>query len=305
MESIGFVGLGLMGQPMAANLIKAGYRVTAFNRSVEKTRPLQELGAQVAQRPQDVVSAENAIVLTMVGDDRALEEVTIGPAGFGHRLGKDGIHVCMATVSPDIARRLQSWHAQRGSYYIAAPVFGRPPAAAAAKLWILCAGAAAAKPRVQPLLQVIGQGIFDFGEDPGAANVVKVAGNFLISAVMEGLAEALTLGEKSGIDKQAMAECYVKALFPCPVYQNYAPMIVAGGAKDVGFALRLGLKDNDLVLAAAEKVAAPMPFASVLHDRFVSAVARGRGDADWTAIAANVAEDAGFIASSLAMRREE
>lgn len=296
MDSIGFVGLGLMGRPMAANLIKAGYSVTVYNRSAEKARPLVELGAKLVQRPRDVVSSESGIVITMVGDDRALEEVTIGPDGLGHHLGKNGVHVCMATVSPDISRRLQAWHTQRGSYYVAAPVFGRPPAAEAAKLWILCAGAPAAKARVQPIFQVLGQGVFDFGEDPGAANVVKVAGNFLISCVIEGLAEALTVGEKNGIDKQAMADCYVKTLFPCPVYQNYAPMVVAGGAQEVGFALRLGLKDNDLVLAAAENASVPMPFGSVLHDRFVSAVARGRGDADWTAIVANVAEDAGLTA---------
>ena len=295
MDNIGFIGLGLMGLPMASNLIKAGHRVTLYNRSAEKARPLVEQGAKLAQHPRDVAS-EAGIVFTMVGDDRALEDVTIGPEGFGVRLGKDGIHVCMATVSPDISRRMVAWHAQHGSHYVAAPVFGRPPAAAAAKLWILCAGASAPKARVQPLLQALGQGIFDFGEDPGAANVVKVAGNFLISCVIEGLAEALTVGEKNGIDRQAMADCYVKTLFPCPLYQNYAPMVVAGGAKDVGFALRLGLKDNDLVLATAEKAAVPMPFASVLHDRFVSAVARGRGDADWTAIVANVAEDAGLTA---------
>jgi 3-hydroxyisobutyrate dehydrogenase-like beta-hydroxyacid dehydrogenase len=295
MDNIGFVGLGLMGSPMAVNLIKAGHRLSVYNRSPEKARALVELGAKLVQRPQDVVS-EGGIVFTMVGDDRALEEVTIGETGFGARLGRDGIHVCMATVSPDIARRLAEWHTRHGSHYVAAPVFGRPPAAAAAKLWILCAGAPVAKTRVQPLLQALGQGVFDFGNDPGAANVVKVAGNFLISCVIESLAEALAVGEKSGIDRQAMADCYVKALFPCPLYQNYAPMVVAGGAHDVGFALRLGLKDNDLVLAAAEKALAPMPFASVLHDRFVSAVARGRGDADWTAIVANVIEDAGLTA---------
>jgi 3-hydroxyisobutyrate dehydrogenase-like beta-hydroxyacid dehydrogenase len=296
MDSIGFVGLGLMGRPMAANLIKAGYSVTVYNRSAEKARPLVELGAKLAQRPQDVASSESGIVITMVADDRALEEVTTGPDGFGHHLGKNGIHVCMATVSPDISRRLKAWHAEHGSYYVAAPVFGRPPAAEAAKLWILCAGAPAAKLRVQPIFQVLGQGVFDFGEEPAAANVVKVAGNFLITCVIEGLAEALTVGEKNGIDRQAMADCYVKALFPCPVYQNYAPMIVAGGATDVGFSLRLGLKDNDLLLSVAEKAAVPMPFGSVLHDRFVSAVARGRGDADWTAIVANISEDAGLTA---------
>ena len=166
MENVGFVGLGLMGQPMAANLVKAGHRVTVYNRSADKARVLVEQGATLAQRPQDVVSSEDCIVFTMVGDDHALEEVTIAKDGIGERLGKNGVHVCMATVSPDIARRLQAWHAQRGSDYVAAPVFGRPPAAAAAKLWILCAGAASAKQRVQPLLQAMGQGIFDFGEDP-------------------------------------------------------------------------------------------------------------------------------------------
>jgi 3-hydroxyisobutyrate dehydrogenase-like beta-hydroxyacid dehydrogenase len=296
MDRIGFIGLGLMGTPMAANLINAGHAVAVYNRSAGKAQALVDRGAVAAARPAEVVSSAGSIVITMVGDDRALEEVTLGPDGFGERLGAGGIHLCMATVSPDISRRLAQWHAARGTAYVAAPVFGRPPAAAAAKLWILCAGAAAAKARVAPLLQAMGQGVFDFGEEPAAANIVKVAGNFLISSVIESMAEALTLGEKSGIDRQAMADCYVKALFPCPVYQNYAPLIVGGGAKDVNFVLRLGLKDNDLVLGAAEKAQAPMPFASVLHDRFVSAMARGRAEQDWTAIVANVAEDAGLPA---------
>jgi len=294
MEQIGFIGLGMMAQPMAANLIKAGCRVTVFNRSADKAQPLLELGAQAVQRPRDVVRSDRTIVITMVGDDHALEQVTLGPDGFGEHLGAEGIHLCMATVSPDISRRLHAWHLKRGAHYIAAPVFGRPPAAAAGKLWILCAGAAVAQQRVLPLLQVMGQGVFEFGEDPGAANVVKLAGNFLISAVIEGLAEALTVWQKNGIDREAMVDCFVKALFPCPVYQNYAPMIVAGGASEVGFALKLGLKDNNLMLAVANDVSAPMPLASMVHDRFVSAVARGRGNADWTAIAANVAEDAGL-----------
>jgi 3-hydroxyisobutyrate dehydrogenase-like beta-hydroxyacid dehydrogenase len=293
MENIGFIGLGMMGSAMAASLMNAGYQIKIYNRSPEKARPLTERGAQLVSHPEDVAS-ESGIVITMIGDDRALDEVTLGERGFGTRLGEEGIHLSMSTVSPDIARRLTAWHAHRGAHYVAAPVFGRPPAAAAAKLWILCAGAPQAKARVQPLLQAMGQGVFDFGEDPGAANVVKVAGNFLISTVMESMAEAFAVGEKSGIDRKAMADCYVKALFPCAVYQNYAPMIVAGGAAEVGFALRLGLKDNDLLLAAAEKVSVPMPFASVVHDRFVSAIARGRGELDWTAIAANVAEDAGL-----------
>src|SRR5262249_31075800 len=162
METTGFVGLGMMGAPMATNLLKAGYQVTVYNRSAEKARPLVEAGARLAQCPREAAN-EGGGGFTMGADRRALEDGTLATDGFGERLGANGIHVCMGTVSPDIAQRLAAWHAQRGSHYVAAPVFGRPPAAAAAKLWILCAGAAAAKARVQPLLQVLGQGIFDFG----------------------------------------------------------------------------------------------------------------------------------------------
>jgi 3-hydroxyisobutyrate dehydrogenase-like beta-hydroxyacid dehydrogenase len=293
MEAVGFIGLGLMGEPMAANLVKAGYAVTVYNRTPDKAQALVKQGAKLASRP-DQVATPGGIVVTMVADDRALEEVTLGPNGFGERLGKGGVHLCMSTVSPDISRRLAGWHAERGSQYVAAPVFGRPPAAAAGKLWIVCAAAAAGKQRVQPLLDVLGQGVFDFGADPGAANVVKVAGNFLISCVIEGLAEALTVGEKNGIDRGAMAEMFVKTLFACPVYQNYAPIVAAGPGDHVAFSLRLGLKDNKLMLDVAEKSGAPMPFGSVVHDRMVSAIARGRGEKDWIAISLNVSEDAGL-----------
>src|SRR5690348_4523703 len=176
MDNIGFIGLGMMGSAMAANLINAGHRIKVYNRSPQKAQALVERGAQLVDRPADAVS-EGGIAITMVGDDRALDEVTLGEHGFGSRLGQGGIHLCMATVSSDIARRLTLWHAQHGSQYVSAPVFGRPPAAAAAKLWILCAGAAQAKARVQPLLQAMGQGVFDFGDEPCAANVVKVTGD--------------------------------------------------------------------------------------------------------------------------------
>jgi 3-hydroxyisobutyrate dehydrogenase-like beta-hydroxyacid dehydrogenase len=161
-------------------------------------------------------------------------------------------------------------------------------------MWIVQSGPAAAKERVRPLLSAMGQGSFDFGEEPGAANVVKLAGNFLIGCVLEALAEAQTLAQKNGVDRKALSDFLTQTIFACPVYQNYAPIIAAGRTDQIGFALRLGLKDVRLVQAIAESSQTPMPFASIVHDRLVSAVAKGRGDADWTALGLNVSEDAGL-----------
>jgi 3-hydroxyisobutyrate dehydrogenase-like beta-hydroxyacid dehydrogenase len=293
MEQVGFIGLGLMGEPMAQNLLKAGFALTVYNRTPSKGQALADKGAKLVSCPADV-AVPSGIVVTMVADDRALEEVTLGPDGFGERLGDGGLHLCTATVSPDISRRLAAWYAQRGGAYVASPVFGRPPAAEAGKLWMLCAGPQAARQRVQPLLNAMGQGVFDFGEDAGNANVVKVAGNFLICSAIECLAEAFTVGEKNGIDRRAMAELFTKTMFNCAVYQNYAPPVAQFDPSHVGFMLKLGLKDVNLVLDAAEKAAVPMPVAGILHDRLLSAVAKGRGELDWSAMALDVAEAAGL-----------
>lgn len=299
MEAIGFIGLGLMGEPMAANLLKAGSAVTVYNRTAAKAARLVETGAKLAARPAEV-AAPGGIVITMVADDRALLEVTTGGDGFGERLGSGGVHLCMSTVSPETAEQLSAWHAQRGSQYVAAPVFGRPPAAAAGKLWIVVSGPATAKARVRPLLDAMGQGVFDFGEAPRAAKLVKLAGNFLILSAVEALGEAQTLAEKNGVDRKALSDFLTQTIFACTVYQSYGPIIAAGGPEQIGFQLRLGLKDVKLVLDAAERAAAPMPLASLVHDRFVSAIAKGRGEMDWTAVTLGIAEDAGLKAGRLA-----
>lgn len=292
MQPVGFVGLGLMGAPMANNLLKAGFALTVYNRTQDKARTLIEAGARAASSPQQAVKA-GGVVVTMVADDQVLEQVTTGADGFGEALGDGGVHLSMSTVAPETSRRLAAWHAHRGAQFVAAPVFGRPPAAAAAKLWIVQSGAPEAKRQVQGLLAAMGQGTFDFGSDPGAANVVKLAGNFLIGCVLEGLAEAHTLAEKNGIDRTALAEFLIRTIFACPVYQNYAPIIAAGHAESIGFLLRLALKDVRLVQDLARRSNAPMPFAGVVHDRLMSGVANGRGEMDWTALGLSVSEDAG------------
>ncbi len=292
-ETIGFIGLGSMGQPMASNLLKAGYTLKVYNRTASKANALTAQGAQLALQPSEAV-VMGGIVISMVANDQALEEIVMSK-GFLDNLGPHGIHLSMSTVSPATARTLAELHAQHGSIYLAAPVFGRPDAAAAQKLWIcLAGGTQAAKQRVQPVLKALGQGIFDFGDDPAVANIVKLCGNFLIVSAMEAMAEALTLAEKSGLDRSAVLDMLTRTLFTAPIYQNYGKMIAEKHHTLVGFQQVLGLKDINLVRDAAEHALVPMPLASLLHDRLLAGVAKGRGGMDWSALSLDVLENAGL-----------
>ncbi len=292
-ETLGFIGLGNMGEPIAANLLAAGYGLRVYNRTASKAAPLLAKGATAAKSPADVASP-GGIVLTMLADDRALEEVCLPAGSFVEKLGAGGIHISISTIAPATARRLAAHHAKHKVEYIASPVFGRPDAAAAKRLWVCTSGAAAAKNRVQPILEAIGQGIFDFGEDAGSANVVKLCGNFMIASAIEAISESLTLAEKNGISKSAVAELFGKTLFACPVYQGYGRQIAEQKFEPAGFRLALGLKDISLALETAAASSVPMPLASLLRDRWITAIAKDRGNLDWTAVALGVAEDAGL-----------
>jgi len=292
-ESIGFVGLGNMGRAMAESLLKAGYRLHVYNRDGSKAQALIDQGAQQVMHPGEAVEP-GGIVITMVADDAALESVTLGRDGILEHLGPEGIHISMSTVSPALARNMTSLHAQRGASYIAAPVFGRPEVASSQKLWICCAGASPARERVQTVLQAMGQGVLDFGEEPMFANVVKLFGNFLLASALEAMAEALTFVEKNGLDRKRVMDLLSQIMFPGTVYQNYGKMIAEKRYSPVGFEMRLALKDVNLVLDAAEQVDVPMPFASLVHNRLLAGVAKGRGTLDWSALAQLVDEDAGL-----------
>jgi len=292
-ETLGFIGLGNMGELIAANLMAAGHALRIYNRTASKAAPLVAKGATLANAGADVASP-GGVVFTMVADDRAIDELCLSPGSFVEKLGPGGIHVSLSTIAPATARRLAEHHARHQVEYVASPVFGRPEAAAAKKLWVCTSGHAAAKMRVRPLLEAIGQGIVDFGEDAGAANVVKLCGNFMIAAAIETIAEALALAEKNGVDKNSVAELFGRTLFACPVYQGYGKSIAAETFEPAGFRLALGFKDVSLALSTATASSVPLPVASLLHDRYLAAIAKGRGDMDWTAIALGVAEDAGL-----------
>ena len=287
---IGFIGLGQMGSAIATNLAKAGHEVKVWNRSPEKAAPLVAAGATLAASPADAASGE--IVFTMLADDTAVEAVTLGERGILAAPTKP-IHVSLSTISLALADKLTAAHAEAGSTYVAAPVFGRPAAAAAAKLFVVAAGPPAALATCAPLFDAIGRRTFHLGDTPSAANVVKLSGNFLIMSVVESLAEAMTLAEKHGVQKAALLEILTGTLFSAPIYQVYGQILVDQAFRPAGFAAPLGLKDMNLVAAAATDARVPMPVLSLVRDRLLATIAREGDDIDWSGIAKTVADNAG------------
>ncbi len=292
-ESVGFIGLGNMGAPMAANLLKAGFEVRVFNRTPGKAAQLEAMGARRVSLPSEVVRP-GGVLVTMVSDDLALESLASADFGVVEALGYGGVHLSMSTISPATSRMLSARHGERGVAYVAAPVFGRPDAATTARLWVCVSGPAEAKARVRPLLDAMGQGVFDFGEDAGAANVAKLCGNLLIGAAIESLAESLALAEKSGVDRGAVADMLGRTLFACPIYQGYGRAMVEGRFQPAGFRLSLGLKDVNLALAAAADAGVPMPVVEVVRARQAAGISRGRGEWDLASMALGAFEDAGL-----------
>jgi len=290
--NVGFIGLGNMGTGMAANLLRAGHHVTVYNRTPGRVRPLVEEGAHPAARVRDTCGGD--AVITMLADDAAVESVVFGHEGVIDVLRDGAVHVSMSTISVALSERLATAHANARQRFVAAPVFGRPEAAVARKLFIVAAGAPDVVDACRPLFDAMGQQTFPVGDEPKTANLVKLSGNFLIASVIEALGEALALVGKAGIDGRRYLDLLTSTLFTAPLYKNYGRQIVEQRFEPAGFAAPLGEKDIRLTLAAAEALRVPMPLASLLRDRFLTLLARGGEALDWSAIGQLAAKDAGL-----------
>jgi 3-hydroxyisobutyrate dehydrogenase-like beta-hydroxyacid dehydrogenase len=299
-----FLGLGRMGLPMARNLLAAGHELVVYNRTRGRAEPLESEGARVAGSPAEAAEAVEVLV-TMLADDAAVEHTVLGASGALATLPEGAVHLSMSTISTALSRRLGREHAAAGQAYVAAPVFGRPEAAASAELWVLAAGAPEAIDRARPVMEALGQGVIELGEEPETASLVKVAGNFLLSSMLEGLAEAFALVRKNGVDPELFLDIVNGLLFRSPIYEGYGRLIARGSYQPAGFALKLGLKDTRLVLAAADESEVPMPAASVVHDRYLTGVARGLGELDWAGLGRIAAEDAGLDGQAGDLRGSE
>ncbi len=289
---VGFIGLGQMGVGMAANLLKAGHQLCVFNRTGARAEPLVAQGAQLAA---DVGAAcRGDAVITMLADDDALRKVAFGPGGLVAHLGKGAVHISSSTISVALAEELETAHAAAGQRFVSAPVFGRPEAAAAAKLFVVAAGAPETLAEMAPLFDAMGQRTFIVAETPKTANLVKLSGNFLIAAVIESLGEAMALVAKAGVDRGQYVDLLTSTLFGAPVYRTYGALIAERKFEPAGFAATLGQKDIRLALSAAESLSVPLPLASLLRDRFLTLIAQGGATLDWSAIADLASRDAGL-----------
>ena len=290
--NLAFIGLGRMGMGMARNLLRAGHTLAVYNRSREKAEALAADGARVADSPADA-SRDVEVVMTMVADDRALEQVVFGSDGIASAMKNDCIHLSHSTISTALARRLTAEHAQRDQGYVSVPVFGRPEAAETKNLLVVAAGPGEYVERCRPLFDAIGRQTFVVGTEPWQANVAKVCGNFMIISVIEALGEAYATLRKAGVAPQSFLEI-MNALLGSQFIANYGRIIAQEQFVPAGFALQLGLKDVCLVLAAAEECAAPMPLASLVHDHLLSALAQGQGELDWSSMTQVIARNAGL-----------
>jgi 3-hydroxyisobutyrate dehydrogenase-like beta-hydroxyacid dehydrogenase len=288
----GFIGLGHMGAGMAANLLKAGHNVTVYNRTPSKAAGLTSQGAKIAATIAE--ACKGGVVVTMLANDAAVEDVVLGPGGVAANLPPGALHISSSTISVALSERLTTEHAKREQRFVAAPVFGRPDAAAAGRLFIVAGGRKDAVEAAAPILAAIGQKTSVISDEPKAANLVKLSGNFLSAAVIESLGEALTLIAKGGVDQKRYIEFLTSTLFDAPVYKTYGALIASGQFSPAGFGAPLGQKDIRLVLSAAEDLQVPMPLASLLRDRFLNLFAHGGENLDWSAIAQVAAMDAGL-----------
>lgn len=288
---IGFIGLGNMGSAMAANLIAAGHDVTVYNRSREKVDALAAKGAHPAGSVAEACGGD--AVVTMLADDDAVTAVTFGADGVAASLRGGAVHISASTISVALAGRLAAEHGAAGQRFVSAPVFGRPEVAAAGNLYVVAAGAPDVVSEMAPVFEAIGQRTFTVGEDPTAANLVKLSGNFLIASVIESVGEALALVSKGGVDAGKYLELLTSTLFDAPVYRTYGGLVARREFEPAGFAATGGLKDARLVLAAGESLQVPLPIASLIRDRFVTLLATGGGHLDWSAIGALPAWEAG------------
>jgi len=288
---VGFIGLGRMGAGMAASLLRAGHDIVVYNRTSSKVKVLVERGARGATRVADACQGD--AVITMLADDGAVEGVAFGENGVVGSLGKGAIHISMSTISVALSKRLTAAHMNAEQRFVAAPVFGRPDAAAAAKLFIVTAGAPEALDACSALFAAMGQKTLSIGDEPPAANLVKLSGNFLSATVIEALGEAMALVGKAGVDPHRYLDLLTSTLFTAPLYRTYGELIAEQRFEPAGFAAPLGHKDIRLALAAAEALRVPMPFANVLHDRFLTLLAQGGEALDWSAIGHLAAKDSG------------
>jgi 3-hydroxyisobutyrate dehydrogenase-like beta-hydroxyacid dehydrogenase len=281
---VGFIGLGRMGQAMAARILGDGHELTVYNRSPEKAADLVKAGAQLA-RSVGAACQEREVVITMVTDDSALREVTLGKGMIRDSLTADGVHLAMGTHSVAEIQRLAIVHTEAKQILVAAPVLGRPDLAAAGQVGIVAAGPPQALEKCEPLFRVMGRRTFKAGAKPEHASVTKLANNFMLGCAIASMAEGFSLVKKYAVLPQVFYEVMTESLFAAPAYKVYGKIMVDEAFDKVGFTTQLGLKDFNLIMAAADQARVPLPSGDACRNRLLGAIAHGDGEKDWAVVA--------------------
>jgi 3-hydroxyisobutyrate dehydrogenase-like beta-hydroxyacid dehydrogenase len=290
---IGVIGLGRMGRGIAGRVLGAGHDLAVYNRTPGKDADLVAAGARSVASIA-LACEQRDVVVTMLADDAALDAVALGAGGVRDSLPVGAIHMVMGTHGVGIVRALTAAHAAAGQTLVAAPVLGRPDAAASGQLGIVAAGPAEALQRCKPLLDVIGRRTFEAGASPDAATSIKLANNFMLGCAVQAMGEAYSLVRRFGVAPQVLHDVMTEGLFSAPAYKVYGRIMADEAYDNVGFTTRLALKDMSLVLAAGDMARVPLPSASLLRDRLLAAIAHGDADRDWAVLAREQARTAGL-----------
>jgi 3-hydroxyisobutyrate dehydrogenase-like beta-hydroxyacid dehydrogenase len=295
-NKISYLGLGTMGGGMASNLLKAGYKLTVWNRSAEKCKPFARKGARVAESPADAIRDAD-LVIYMLSNDQAVEEVVFGANGILSGIKEGQIAMDMSTVLPATSLREQQAYSNRGVDFLDAPVFGSKTESAKAKLWIMAAGKRHTFEKIKPVLQHLGQTVHYFGKN-GNATAMKLVGNLIVALELEALSEGLVLAQKAGLDLSTVMEVVKVADFRSPLLVSNGQNILKRDFS-TSFALKLMLKDAGLIDKFAGSLQSPIPGLRVVEKNLKSAVALGFEKENASAVIKALAKEAGVEVKAL------
>jgi len=291
LDTIGFIGLGRMGKPMARNLLAAGRRLVVHNRSREAVGELVAAGATAAASPREVAAAAGAVI-TMLPDSPDVEAVLRGPDGVFAGAAKGTLLIDMSTISPVVARRLAQEARAIGCEMLDAPVSGGTAGARDAALSIMVGGSDAALARARPILEVLGKTITHVG-GPGAGQVCKACNQIVVALTIEAVGEALVLARKAGVDPAKVREALLGGFAQSRILDVHGRRALERNFT-AGFKARLQLKDLAIALEAGREYGAVMPATAVVADLYKSVCAAGDAEADHSVLMAHVARLAGL-----------
>ena len=291
--NVGFIGLGRMGQGMARRILGSGHSLTVHDTVASQTADIVAAGATAAATVAEVCK-DRDVVVTMLVEDAAVTDVALRPGGIRDSLPPGAIHLAMGTYGVGAVRTLAAAHGNARQFLVAAPVLGRPDLAASGQLGIVAAGPQDAVRRCQPLLNVIGRRTFHAGTPPEAATVIKLANNLVLGCAMVAMGEGFSLVRKYGVEPQVLYDVMTEGLFSAPAYKGYGKTMVDQTYDHVGSPITVGLKDANLIQAAADLARVPLPSFNVYRDRLLGAVAHGDGDKDQAALAREQARACGL-----------